>query len=184
MDESLLRTRQILPETADLRYRGFSRISQPKRSTPETPDYGRIAGTQQQWLDLVGFYTRFGDVRELLTKVDDRYVIMNAGDELRLRFPAAPPPPAGWTRDYVFVSDGWDKDGNFNTSFSNTVLPLPSHSRPDYNSPPVPLEQDPVYQAHPEDWLNYHTRYVTTDAFRNALRPEPATRTRTADNHR
>ena len=35
-------------------------------------------------------YTRFGDVRELLTDVDDRYVIMNAGDELRLRFPEAP----------------------------------------------------------------------------------------------
>ena len=44
-----------------------------------------------RWRDLVGYYTRFGDVRELLRGVDDRYVIMNAGDELRLAFPA----PAG-----------------------------------------------------------------------------------------
>ena len=30
---------------------------------------------------------RFGDVRELLAEVDDRYVIMNAGDKMRFRFP-------------------------------------------------------------------------------------------------
>ena len=30
-------------------------------------------------------------------------------------------------RDYVLVGDGWVKDGNFNTTFSQTVLPLPAH---------------------------------------------------------
>jgi len=40
------------------------------------------------WRDLEGYYTRYGDVGELLESVDDRYVIMNAGDELRLRFAA------------------------------------------------------------------------------------------------
>ena len=43
-----------------------------------------------RWLDLEGYHTRFGDVRELLAGVDDRYVIMNAGDEMRLRFREAP----------------------------------------------------------------------------------------------
>ena len=69
-------------------------------------------------------------MRALLAKTDDRYVIMNAGDEMVLRFAAPPPPPPGWTRDYVLVGDGWEKDGDFNTAFSRTVLPLPSHSAP------------------------------------------------------
>jgi hypothetical protein len=154
---------------AELRYRGFSSIQQADRSSPELPDYNELAGTSQQWLDLVGFYTRFGDVRELLKRVDDRYIIMNAGDEIALRFPAPPPPPAGWARDYVFISDGWDKDGNFNTGFSKTVLPLPSHDQPAYSRPPGRLENDPVYRRHARDWQEYHTRYVTARAVRTAL---------------
>jgi len=164
-----LRTRAIAPSTADLRSRGFSTIRQEARSSPELPDYDWVTATGQQWLDLTGFYTRFGDVRKLLSRVDDRYVIMNAGDEIRLRFPAPPPPPAGWTRDFVFISDGWDKDGNFNTGFSETVLPLPSHDRPDYRQPPGRLEDDPVYRRYPQDWQNYHTRYVTPREVRTAL---------------
>src|SRR4029079_13776168 len=118
-----------------------------------------------------GFYTRFGDVRELVAGVDDRYVIMNAGDELLLRFEAPAPPTDGWVRDFVLVGDGWVKDGNFNTTFSKTVLPLPLHDRPDYATPPGRLEDDPAYQRHPEDWSVYHTRYVTPDDVRAALRP-------------
>ena len=97
-----------------------------RRSTTESPT------RRQRWRDLVGYYTRFGDVRELLAGVDDRYVIMNAGDELRLRVSGPPPPAAGWARDFVLVGDGWEKDGDYNTGFSQTVLPLPSHDRPDY----------------------------------------------------
>jgi len=97
-------------------------------------------------------------------------VIANAGDEVRLRFTAPPPPPAGWKRDYVLVGDGWIKDGDLNTVFSKTVLPLPYHGMKDYSVPPGELENDPAYKLHPEDWQNFHTRYITADAFRNALR--------------
>lgn len=128
------------------------------------------------WPDLVGFYTRFGDVRPLLTAVDDRYVILNAGDEIALRFDAPAAPPAGWVRDYVFVSDGWEKDGDLNTSYSKTVHPLPSHDRPEYAEPwnagrVGPLAGDPVYQAHAQDWVDYHTRYVTPERFRRGVWP-------------
>ena len=41
---------------------------------------------------------------------------MNAGDELRLRFPEAPPPARGLVRDFVVVGDGWVKDGDYNTT--------------------------------------------------------------------
>jgi hypothetical protein len=108
-------------------------------------------------------------VRELLQHVDDRYVIMNSGDELALRFPESVPPSAGWVRDFVIVGDGWIKDGDYNSSFSKTVLPLPHHSERSYTTPPGKLEDDWTYRQHPEDWQRYHTRYVTPDVFRNAL---------------
>src|SRR5206468_137214 len=132
-----LKEQSIDPRTAELRYHGFSEVRQADASSPEIPDYNQIAASAPRWLDLIGFYTRFGDVRELLSKVDDRYVILNAGDEIALRFPAPPPPPPGWVRDFVFVSDGWEKDGDLNTIASRTVLPLPTHAHADYGSGPT-----------------------------------------------
>ena len=32
-------------------------------------------------------------------------------------------------RDFVLIGDGWEKDGDYNTAYSQTVLPLPTHSR-------------------------------------------------------
>jgi hypothetical protein len=165
-----IRTERLAPEMADLRYRGFSRITQANESSPEIPDYNRLEGTTQRWRDLVGYYTRFGDVRELLVKADDRYVIMNAGDEMAFRFGAPPAPPAGWVRDFVLIGDGWIKDGDYNSTFSKTVLPLPAHDIHDYTEAASRLEDDPVYRRHPEDWQQYHTRYVTPLVFQNALR--------------
>ena len=137
---------------------------------PEVPDYNQMEGTKQRWRDLIGYYTRYGDVRELLDHTDDRYVIVDSGDELSLRFPEQPAPPAGWVRDFVIMGDGWIKDGDFNSTFSKTVLPLPYHAKREYTTRPGKLEEEWVYRQHPEDWQNYHTRYVTPDVFQNALR--------------
>ena len=67
--------------------------------------------------------------------VDDRYVIMNAGDAMYLQFDALEPVPDGYTRDYIFFSDGWVKDGDWNTVHSRTVGPLPHHSMSGYPYP-------------------------------------------------
>jgi hypothetical protein len=163
-------TRRLDLGSATLRARGYSITSQEGPAAPERPRY-TLAGTTPRWLDLEGYYTRFGDVRELLRAVDDRYVIMNAGDELQLTFPALPPPRAGLVRDFVMIADGWVKDGDYNTTFSRTVLPLPTHAHPRYDQPPRELEDDPVYRAHPSDFEIYHTRYVSQEAARDALRP-------------
>ncbi len=165
-----LRPRRLDLLSAELSFRGYSVTEQPAASTPERPRYA-LAGTNPRWRDLEGYYTRFGDVRELLTAVDDRYVIMNAGDELRLRFPEAPPPAGGLVRDFIVMGDGWVKDGDYNTSFSRTVLPLPTHRSGRYDAAPRGLEDDPVYRRHARDFSDYHTRYVTPDAMRHALRP-------------
>jgi len=162
------RIRRLGLSAAELRYRGFSAVKATNPSSPELPDYDKIASTGQIWRDLEGYATRYGDVRELLEKVDDRIVITNAGDELRLRFPAAAP-PAGWKRDFVMIGSGWIKDGDFNTVNSKTVLPLPWHGMKTYDAQPGRLEDDPAYKLHPLDWQTWHTRYVSADRFQSAL---------------
>jgi Flp pilus assembly protein TadD len=161
------------PTVADLHYRGYSVMHMPVGAgAPEVPDYNQIEGTKQRWRDLIGYYTRYGDVRELINRIDDRYVIVNSGDELSLRFPEQPPPPAGWERDFVIVGDGWIKDGDYNSTFSKTVLPLPYHAKNEYTTRPGRLEDEWVYRQHPDDWQTYQTRYVTPEVFKNALRDE------------
>ena len=136
------------------------KMTQANLSSPELPDYNVLAQTGQVWRDLQGYCTRYGDVRELLGKIDDQIAITNAGDELRLKFAAQPPPPPGWKRDYIMIGDGWIKDGDYNSTFSKTVLPLPYHGMKDYTVPPTSLEQDPAFRLHRTDWQTYHTRYI------------------------
>jgi Tfp pilus assembly protein PilF len=168
-----LKTVTLDPSLADLHFRGYSVMHMPGAArAPEVPDYNQIEGSKQRWRDLIGYYTRYGDVRELINHIDDRYVIVNSGDELSLRFVEQPPPPAGWVRDFVIVGDGWIKDGDYNSTFSKTVLPLPYHAKNEYTARPGRLEDEWVYQQYPDDWKNYHTRYVTPDVFKNALRDE------------
>ena len=95
---------------------------------------------------------------------------MNAGDEMRLLFPEQPPPAAGWTRDFVLIGDGWEKDGDYNTVASRTVLPLPTHASPAYRQGSGRLEDDPVYRRHRTDFERYHTRFVSPATARDALR--------------
>ncbi len=102
-------TTRLEPKTSELRYRGFSVIEKADDSSPEKPVYDRILTTAQRWRDMEGYFTRFGDVRELLTQTDNRFVLMNAGDELVLRFPALPPPAVGYRRDFVLIGNGWIK---------------------------------------------------------------------------
>ena len=170
MDSKMITETKLEPVKMDLRYRGFSEWSRADSTSPMLPDYNIISSTAQRWRDLEGFHTRFGDVSELLEKVDNRYVIMNAGDEMILHFKEPAPVKEGYKRSYVFVSDGWEKDGDYNTEASATVLPLPYHGQADYDyGAGGVLWDDPVYQRFKDDWINYHTRYITPAEFRSVL---------------
>ena len=167
----LIVERSLNPVKQELRFRGFSEWYREDPVSPMLPDYSQISSTAQRWRDLEGYHTRFGDVSELLTEIDDRYVIMNAGDEMLYEFEEAGPLAENHKRSFVFVSDGWVKDGDYNTEASATVLPLPYHGQADYEYKATgTLFDDPVYQQHAEDWVNYHTRYITPSVFRTALK--------------
>jgi tetratricopeptide (TPR) repeat protein len=168
--ETSVKTQELKPSVSDLHYRGYSVVTRPDSGAPEIPDYNKLSSSTQIWRDLIGYYTRFGEVGELLNQIDDRYVIVASGDELSLRFKELPPPPAGWVRDYIIMGDGWIKDGDYNSTFSKTVLPLPYHAKQEYITPPGELEDEWVYKQHPTDWLTYHTRYITPQVFRSSLR--------------
>jgi Tfp pilus assembly protein PilF len=162
---------RLNPSSVDLHFRGYSVVNKPESgAAPEVPDYYRLFSTKQAWRDLEGYYTRFGEVRELLQAIDDRYVIVAAGDEMSFRFPQLPPPATGFVRDFILMGDGWIKDGDYNSTFSKAVQPLPYHAQNEYETKPGKLEDEVVYKRFPEDWQKYHTRYVAPDVFRNVLR--------------
>ena len=164
-----LRTTKLKPVTADLHYRGFSKISREDFGSPHIPDYYDIT-TGQKWRDLIGNYTRYGDVLPLLLESDNKYVIMNSGDEITLNFNASDLPDIrdGWTRDFLFYNDGWLKDGDLNTARGQTVEPLPFHGM---NSYPYSGEDDfPDNQENIIYQKVYNSRTVTTDSFRGYLK--------------
>jgi hypothetical protein len=105
-------------------------------------------------------------VEDLLRQPDDRMVVMGSGDEIRMRFPAAglPALPSGWRRDYLLLVDGWAKDADANTAFSQSVLPLPFHGMSRYPYPEG--EHFPDDEAHQA----YRREYLTRPALR-LLRP-------------
>ncbi|MBD1259026.1 VCBS repeat-containing protein [Maribacter polysiphoniae] len=160
------------PTEADLHYRGFSKsYRKGGRYGPHWFDYGSV-DTSTKWRDLIGNYTRYGDVLPLLTASDNAYIISNAGDETTIKFNANELPKLkdGWTRDFFIHSVGWVKDGDLNTAHGNTVLPLPYHGMGSY----PPSEKDtypntPELQKYHE---TYNTRTVTNEGYRNSLKTD------------
>jgi len=124
--------------TADLRFRGFSLpVIDPERKQPEHFDY-QTRLPLSMWNPTPGRYTRYGNVQPLVAELDDRMAVMGSGDEIQAFFPAdaLPPLAEGWTRDFLLYVDGWAKDADANTAFSQTVEPLPHHGMSRYPYPP------------------------------------------------
>lgn len=163
-------TTVMQPVSADLHYRGFSRMYRKGgRYGPHWFDYSDVDSVWK-FRDLTGFYTRFGDVRTLLMESDDKYVINNAGDEMTIEFNENDLPELreGWKRDFLIRSVGWVKDGDMNTATGNQVLPLPFHGIKSY--PPAADDPYPDDDDHQKYLREYNTREVTGDSFMNAFK--------------
>ncbi|HEY3444570.1 MAG TPA: FG-GAP-like repeat-containing protein [Paludibaculum sp.] len=157
----MLMTELTAGET-ELHFRGFARnVVHPQRKQPEMFYYDTAAVTSM-WNPTPGRYTRYGDVTPLLTTPDDKLVIMGSGDELELHFDARALPalPQGWRRDYLLKVDGWAKDRDANTAFSQTVEPLPFQGMSAY-----PYPDGEQYPDTPE-LRQYREQYNTRPALR------------------
>src|SRR5438477_8741311 len=145
---------------ADLRFHGF-----PLKTEGDPPGNVKYvyeeASATGPYTRPVGAYTRYGDVRPLLSSFDDRFVVFGSGDEVALDFDPSrlPALPRGWTRDYFFVANGYEKDMDFYTDDGDTVAPLPFRTMGTY---PYPKEKSfPLGETHMNDFLQYNTRHLS-----------------------
>ncbi len=146
-DDSDFRTTTLELSSTHLWSRGFSDPVVPERQDqPLFFDWDKTT-VEPRWNQHPGMYTRYGAVDELLTEIDDRFVILGSGDALTLRFDASelPDVPEGYTRDYLVFFDGWAKDRDPNTYEALEVEPLPFHGMSGY-----PYRADEAFPDTPE----------------------------------
>jgi tetratricopeptide (TPR) repeat protein len=151
------------PARAELHWRGFSLETSADGREPFGYDYRQVSFTSP-WKVMTGHYTREGDVRDLLLRSDDMFVISRPGDEISLSFDASslPPLPAGWTRTFLLYADGFSKEMDINSASPDQLAPLPFHgmSRYPYRWP----EHYPFDATHREYLETYNKRVVVSQA--------------------
>ncbi len=142
---------KLAPESANLRFRGFSELIRRSPNGPHGYLYDR-ATTESPWLPFPGRYTKYGDVDELLQEPDDRMVILAPGDEIALSFDAGSLPPVreGWKRTLFLESHGWDKDADRNTFEGTRMEPLPFRAMKRYGEP---FPDTPELRRYRDEWL-------------------------------
>jgi hypothetical protein len=156
------RMMRLNPIDAHLRWRGFSRETTPDGREPFGYAYEQVS-FRSPWKVMPGRYTREGDVRELLLKSDDMFVISRPGDEISLSFDARELPPVrpGWARTFLFYADGFSKEMDINSASPDQVLPLPFHGMTRYPYPDS--EKYPMTAARRAYIDKYNTRVVTDE---------------------
>src|SRR5258708_229433 len=118
---------------AALDFLGFPKEIRLTRASDTMYSYSKRSMTGI-YARAAGNYTRYGDVKALLRAADDRFVIFSSGEGVKLDFDATSLPalPEGWTRDYFFYADGFEKDMDFYAAHAFTVEPLPKHGLKPY----------------------------------------------------
>jgi hypothetical protein len=157
--EGPVSTRTLDPATARLRVRGFSAELRPNAAGPLIYDYSRVT-SNSPWKAMTGRYTRAGDVRELVTRSDDMFVVAAPGDEVALDFDAAALPPlaGGWTRTFLLFADGYSKEMDINSATPDHVEPLPFHGMSGYPYPST--EHYPDTPEHRRYQDTFNTRVI------------------------
>lgn len=161
VDDTPLRVTELQPSKASLSFRGYPASVSADGRDPRIYDYSKISNTEL-WGIHEGFYTRYGDVGELVAGVDDLYVITHHGDEMTLLFDESrlPPLSAGKKRTFMAIADGFGKDMDLNAARPHRVAPLPFHGMSSYPYPPGSFPIDDRIQRYRNE---YNTRYVGPD---------------------
>lgn len=87
---------------------------------------------------LRGSYSRFGDAIAQVAEVDDELSIIGPGEEIELRFVADRKLAKDKRRLFVLEANGWCKDRDLFTQFSETVKPIPKRSSTKKKNETVP----------------------------------------------
>ena len=150
---------RVNPSIADLHWRGFSAEVSPDGRESFSYAYDRVT-LSSPWKVMPGHYTREGDVRELLMRSDDMFVISRPGDEISLSFDATKLRPIlkGWKRTFLVYADGFSKEMDINSASPDQVAPLPFHAMKSY--PYSERESYPMTRAHLAYIERYNTRFV------------------------
>lgn len=119
------RITELTPVAADLHYYGHSAYVSDDGRYPGEFDYA--TKIQVDYAEAAGYYTRYGDVLQLLQDADNKFVIMKSGDEVKLEFDARnlPQLPDGWKRDFIFAAKGFYKAIRPGRAYAYSVDPLP-----------------------------------------------------------
>jgi tetratricopeptide (TPR) repeat protein len=155
-ERTTVETTRLEALAADLRWRGFSAEVSPDGREPFGYAYERVT-SQSPWKLMPGRYTREGDVKALLARVDDLFVVSRPGDEVSLTFdaPALPPLRDGWTRTFLLYADGFSKEMDINSASPDQLEPLPFHGMKQY---PSSRRLTDAYRTYVE---RFNTRIVT-----------------------
>jgi tetratricopeptide (TPR) repeat protein len=148
---------------AKLEFRGYPEYTESRTPGDLSYIYNEVS-TSGPYARQSGNYTRYGDVRSLLTRADEQYVVFGSGDEVAADFDPSTLPelPRGWVRDYFFYANGFDKDMDFYAEYGGTVSPLPIHGLRSYPYPAgIGYPED---LRHLEYFLRYNTRAVSGSA--------------------
>ena len=117
---------------ASLQWRGFAEQTRVGPTGHIEPNTDRMSVSAPWKTTLSGWCTRYGDVLDLISKVDDEYIIFNGGDSMEVHFENnLPQLVEGMQRSFFIYCDGWDKDGDYNVVTGNAVEPLPYHGMND-----------------------------------------------------
>jgi tetratricopeptide (TPR) repeat protein len=144
---------------ATLDYHGYPRQIEDQPPGNVKYVYEQVSRTGP-YARQAGEYTRYGDVTPLLTSFDDKLAVFGSGEEVQLEFNPRklPPLPKGWTRDYFFMANGYEKDMDFYAADGSTVAPLPFRRMGTY---PYPGKSFPVDDEHLKYMLEFNTRFVS-----------------------
>jgi hypothetical protein len=144
---------------ANLQYHGYPRQIEDLPPGNVKYVYEQVSRTGP-YARQAGEYTRYGDVLPLLSGFDDKLVVFGSGEEVALEFDPAklPPLPKGWTRDYFFMANGYEKDMDFYAAEGNTVAPLPFRRMGTY---PYSGKAFPSDDEHLKYMLEFNTRFMS-----------------------
>ncbi len=153
-DDAPVVAARLSPDTAELGYRGFSKLVQSAPNAPHTFEYSQVSEASP-WLSIGGAATRYGDVSPLLTDVEDEMVVLKPGDEMRLTFDAGKVAPVahGYRRTLFLESHGYDKDADRNTWEADSTEPFPFRGMTSYPLPEGEAWPDDArYRRYLEEW--------------------------------